>query len=133
MGILCTLFIVGFSLSFGEWWPLAAFWLLLFNRLLFILSGQAAKGTEIIALKMSWVYGILYYLLFLVPITLLPVPELGVTSDIVSNNKLPVEMLDRPQRIIAFGFLYFLSVGLTELYQRRLLTKGFRWKTWEES
>jgi hypothetical protein len=51
----------------------------------------------------------------------LPVPRFGLTPDVVLAQHLPSGGLwiEQPQRAMAFGFLYFVLVGLSELFDHR--------------
>ncbi|HEY4612254.1 MAG TPA: hypothetical protein VII11_04670 [Bacteroidota bacterium] len=121
VGMFYTLFVGGFSLAFGEWWPLVAFWAMIVNRLLGVLLGKAPTGTEKDLLRKSWATNILWYLVFAFVTILLPMPEFGISSAVIARQDFSSEgiWIDEPYRAAAFGFLYFTAVGLTELYSYR--------------
>lgn len=121
-----TLFVGGFALSFGEWWPVVAFWAMTLNRILFILLGQVPKGEEKILLQKSWAAGALFYLGAVFLTVLAPVPELGITWEVVREQEFTSEGLwvEEPEHAIACGFLYFSAVALSELYGHRWLKMG---------
>lgn len=58
--------------------------------------------------------------------TLVPMPALGITPEVVAGQHLPGSGLwvDQPQRVIAFGFLYFAAVGVSELYGHAWLRRA---------
>jgi hypothetical protein len=118
-----TLFVGGFALAYKTWWPLASFWGLQANRMLGVLIGQSPGGEERIFLARTWVAGVLFYLGGVFLTTLLPVPPLGLTSDVVGGQGLPGGGLwvDEPHRVVAFGFLYFAATGISELHGHRWL------------
>src|SRR5579864_9535485 len=47
LGLLYTMFVGAFSLSFHTWWPITSFWVLLTNRMLAILLGRAPKEDDL--------------------------------------------------------------------------------------
>jgi hypothetical protein len=112
-----TIFTGGFALVFRTWWPVTGFWLLTLNRLSSVLLGQAPVGREKELVRHSWGAGVLFYLVFAIVTALLPVPRLGITPAVVAAQPLPGSGLwfDEPQRVIAFGFLYFTAMALWEL------------------
>lgn len=123
LGFFYTLFVGGFALSFGEWWPVAAFWGMTLNRILFILLGRVPKGEEKMLLQKSWAAGALFYLGAVFLTVLAPVPELGITWEVVREQEFTSEGLwvEEPEHAIACGFLYFSAVALSELYGHRWL------------
>lgn len=115
--LLYSLFAGGFSLAFGSLWPLVAFWGLCLNRLLRVILGGGFGKNEKSLMTAEWRLSTLSYLLFVFVTVLLPIPELGITRAVVSAQDLPGSGLwiDRPQKAIAFGFLYFTTLGIASL------------------
>jgi hypothetical protein len=115
IGGFYTLFVGAFALAFRTWWPLWSFWGLMVNRLLNVLIGQAPDEERRILLQKNWAVSALSYLLLCFVTVLLPLPRLGLTPDVVSRESLPGSGLwvDQPHRVMAFGFLYFLAVGIS--------------------
>ena len=126
LGGLYTLFVGGFALAFKAWWPLVTFWGLTLNRLLGVLLGQPPSGEEKTFVQYGWAASVMFYVLFVFATTLLPIPALGITAEVVRAQDLPGSGLwiDQPQRVVAFGFLYFTATGLSELFGQRWLAKG---------
>jgi hypothetical protein len=58
--------------------------------------------------------------------TVLPLPRLGLTPEVVSGQHLPGEgrWIARPCRVMAFGFLYFTAIGISELRAHRWTEHG---------
>lgn len=112
-----TLFVAAFSFSFGEWWPVWAFWGMTLNRLLGILLGQAPTGQEKALVQKSWIVGALMYFFFVFLTVLVPLPALGVTAEVVARQGFTMTGLwvEDPQTALALGFLYYASVGLSEM------------------
>jgi len=117
LGGFYSLFVVGFALGFGTWWPMWAFWGLTLNRLLGLLLGNAPHGMERMYVKAGWALAALFYVVGAMVTVMLPVPELGVTAQVRGELALPGGGLwiDEPHRVLAFGFLYFGLTGWAEI------------------
>lgn len=128
LGALYTLFAGGFALAFKRWWPLWAFWGLTLNRLAGVMLGRGPSGRERHLIKRSWAAGVFFYIAFVFLTTLLPVPALGITPAVVRAQELPGSGLwiDDPQRVLAFGFLYFTAWGISQLFEHHWLAGGIR-------
>src|SRR5262245_5947535 len=113
LGIFYSVFIVAFAAIFQQWWPSTAFCLLILNRLTPVLLGTRLTSDQEAVQSVGWASSVLLYLLWAFATTLLPVPHLGVTADVIAANKLPGSGLwvDEPNRVIAFGAFYFTSQG----------------------
>jgi hypothetical protein len=122
LGLFYSLFLLGFSLGFGEWWPIWAFWGLVLNRLLGIFFGKALSGQEKAMIMSSWGIGVFCYVMLVFATVMLPVPALGVTQEAIDLQGFSMEGLwiEEPFRVLAFGFLYFAAIGLWELF-------SFKW------
>ncbi|MBI4667428.1 MAG: hypothetical protein HY751_13580 [Nitrospinae bacterium] len=121
IGLFYSLFILGISLSFSDWLPALIFAGMIANRVITVLTAEAGEVRKSAA-NHSWAASALFYLLFVFATTLLPVPELGITSDVARAQEFTSSGLwvDEPQRVVAFGFLYFGALALSEL-------SGYRW------
>jgi hypothetical protein len=111
------IFVLTFSLGFGDWWPVIAFTGLMLNRLLSVIVGDIPEGEERERVRGMWAINVVCYLVGVFATTLLPVPEFGITPDVVSAAGLTGEgiWIDEPYRVVAFGFFYFTAVGVFEL------------------
>jgi len=116
-GLFYSLFAGGFSLAFHSWWPLASFWGQTINRLLGVLLGQAPDGDQRALLQRGWTVAVVLYLVLCMATVLLPVPALGITPAVAAAQQIPGRGLwvDRPEKVIAFGFLYFLLTAWSEM------------------
>lgn len=126
LGLFYSLFVAGFALSFGEWWPLWTFWLLIFNRLMSgMFDGDSNEAKKKLMMGM-WVINVVCYLVGVFATTLLPVPELGVTPQVISAMNLSGEgvWIEEPYRVLAFGWFYFTVVGLFEFMMPRWMKKS---------
>ena len=121
LGLLYTLFVGGISLAYGEWWPLLAFWGLTLNRLLGVLLGKHPTGEEKARMQISWAMSVFFYLLGAGVTTIFPIPAFGITAEVVSRQEFTGGGLWElePQTVIAFGFLYFVALGCSELFSYR--------------
>lgn len=114
LGGFYMLFAGSFAWGFQSWWPVIAFGGLLFNRMLSILTGQSPDGNEqFFAMKM-WGVSVAFYLLTVFFAILIPLPALGISSDLLSHLDISGEFVDEPHLMIAWGFLYFTLTGLYE-------------------
>lgn len=118
LALFYTLFVAAFTFSFGQWWPLWAFWGMTLNRLLGILLGQAPTGQEKALVQKSWVVGALMYFFFVFFTVVVPLPTLGITPDVVARQGFTMKGLwvEDPQTALALGFLYYTSVGVSEMF-----------------
>lgn len=118
LGVFYTLFVGAFAASFEQWWPLWAFWGLVLNRLLGVLLGKALTGQERKMIETSWAIGVFCYVMLVFATVILPVPSFGVSSEVIARQGFTMGGLwiDEPYRLMAFGFLYFAAIGMTELF-----------------
>ena len=126
LGVFYTLFVGAFALAFDQWWPVWAFWGLVLNRLLGVLLGKAPTGQEKSMIQVSWAIGVFCYVMLVFATIILPVPSLGISSEVVARQGLTGGGLwiDEPYRMMAFGFMYFAAIGLTELFSYKWTLQG---------
>lgn len=126
LGVFYTLFVGAFALAFKQWWPVGAFWGLVFNRLLGVLLGKAPNGQEKSMIQTSWAIGVFCYVMLVFATVILPVPSFGVTSQVIAQQGFTMRGLwiDEPYRMMAFGFLYFAAIGITELFSYKWSFQG---------
>lgn len=112
-----TLFVLAFSLGFGEWWPIVAFTGLMLNRMLSVLVGNLPEGAERERVRSMWAVNVFCYIVGVFATILLPIPALGITPEAIAQAGLTGEgiWIEEPYRLAAFGFLYFSAVGSIEL------------------
>ncbi len=118
-----SLFVMGFAAGFKSWWPVTSFVILIANRISGMLLDPNPDGARRDYIKQSWAVSVMAYLAFCFATILLPVPRLGLTHETLARAPLPGGGLwiDEPWRALAFGFLYFTAVGLSELVGHRWL------------
>lgn len=117
LGLFYSLFVGGFALGYKTWWPLYAFWGLTLNRMLGILIGDAPVGKERQYVQAGWGLSAMYYLGGAFATLWIPVPALGITREVRAALDLPGSgvWIDEPQRVLAFGVLYFGLTGVGEV------------------
>ncbi|MDD8018761.1 MAG: hypothetical protein PHP42_10350 [Bacteroidota bacterium] len=117
LGVLYSIFVSGFALAFGEWWPFLAFWGMIANRMLSVLLGQSPEGKEKQVMGGMWLVNNVCYLVGVAVTIGTPLPSLGVTPDAIAHAGLTGGGLwiEEPYRVLAFGFIYFTAVGISEL------------------
>ncbi|HEX7880233.1 MAG TPA: hypothetical protein VF720_12535, partial [Candidatus Eisenbacteria bacterium] len=113
LGLLESVFVGGFSLSFGAWWPLASFWGLTVNRMLGVLLNPPSDQDNRIILGSQWAMSVVFYLGGVFLTLLGPVPRLGLTPDVMPRLGLTGGgiWIDQPWRVLAFGVTYFATQG----------------------
>jgi hypothetical protein len=115
LGLFYTLFVAGFAVGFNSWWPVIAFWGLMFNRMMSVLTGQTETGKENEFVKNLWGLNVFCYLVSIFVVIFLPLPALGVSSSDLSHLNMSGDFVDQPEKMMAWGFLYFSMVGWFEL------------------
>lgn len=121
LGLFYGLFAAAFAVGFRAWWPLWTIALLTLNRILVVVTGGVPEGRERLFIRKGWAVAALFYLVFAFATVLLPVPALGITPEVIRLQAFTSSGLwiDEPQRVLAFGVLYFVGVGLSELVSHR--------------
>nr|ADC36069.1 hypothetical protein [uncultured bacterium 213] len=118
LAVFYSIFVVGFALGLGAWWPVSAFWLLTLNRLTGVLFSTAPSGQEKDAMGRDWATSMALYIGWAFVTVFAPVPRLGITAAVAASNRVPGTGLwiDEPFRLVAFGAAYYLSRGVLELF-----------------
>lgn len=103
------MFVAAFAFAFGSTWPIFAFGWLLLSRFahLWMRPTQGSRETE--RMMMTWVASCAVYVLGAIATVMLPLPALGITPEFTASMHLSGsgEWIERPQTVLAFGFLYF--------------------------
>jgi hypothetical protein len=119
-GVFYSLIAGGFSRAFHAWWPFISLWAQVGNRSLGLLLRGAPDKAERQAVRKAQAVGMLAYIGFVFLTILLPVPALGVyPGDGAGMTGTGGVWVEQPQKLLAFGFLYFLGVGLSEMVEHR--------------
>ena len=127
-GLFYSLFTGGFSLAFHTSWPFISFWVLVANRMLGVIVSPLGDLKEANVVMAGWALTVVAYLGCCFLTVLAPVPRFGITPQVVQSQQFSGGGLwiDQPQTAIAFGFLYFLVVGLGEMLLVRRLAASER-------
>ena len=125
LGAFYTLFAGAMSWVFRSWWPITAFWGQTLNRLLGVILGQAPSADQKAFVMSGWAAAVVFYLLGCFATIALPVPRLGITPAVVAAQKIPGGGLwvDHPEKVIAFGVVYFGLTAWSELRSHQWATK----------
>lgn len=109
MSVFFLLFIVVWCLMFGQWWPLSVFCWLIVGKLQLFRTGQGERKDLLFNRMVVWgATGMLYILVIFLGL-LLPVPEFGITAEVVPllDMKADGDWMERPQTVVASGAVYF--------------------------
>ncbi|HKD68781.1 MAG TPA: hypothetical protein VKB84_18200 [Candidatus Binataceae bacterium] len=118
LGLVYTLFVGAFSLSFHTLWPIASFWILLTNRMLAVLMGKVPEGRDYDYIVLGWAVGVACYIGYTMLTAMANIPRLGISVAVQRAQPPSVGGLwsDQPWRVIAFGTFYYATVAVTELF-----------------
>jgi hypothetical protein len=102
-------FVVAFALAFDSTWPIFAFGWLLLSRFAHLWMHPAQGSRETERMMIMWAASCAAYVIGALVTVALPLPALGVTPDFIASMHLSGsgEWIERPQTVLAFGFLYF--------------------------
>ncbi len=116
-GVFYSLFTGAFSLAFHTIWPFVSFWILVANRMMGVVVSPVTDLQDANVVMGSWALTVVAYLGCCFLTVLAPMPRFGITPEVVQRQAFSGGGLwiDQPHTAIAFGFLYFLLVGLGEL------------------
>jgi hypothetical protein len=117
LGAFYTLFIGAFAIGSSDWWLLGSFWLLMGNRLLGLMIGQAPDDRRDFLIMGTWAFTVAAYLLAVGIGVMANVPALGISASVIDAQGFSVGGLwtEHPQTALAAGAIYFAIVGLWEL------------------
>jgi hypothetical protein len=117
LGAFYTLFIGAFAAGFGDWWLLGSFWLLMLNRLLGLVLGQAPDDRREFLIMGNWAMTVAAYLFAVAIGAMTNLPALGITPGVIEAQGFDVGGLwtEQPQTALVAGAIYFGIVGLWEL------------------
>ena len=77
-------------------------------------------------LQTYWGIGVFCYVMLVFATVILPMPAFGVTQEMIARQGFTMGGLwiDEPFRVLAFGFLYFATIGLAELFSYKWTFQG---------
>jgi len=105
-----------FAFFHGGWSPFLVFGWLLLTRVISMLAGQGSGEFESKRMRFYWAAGVGYYVVCLIPVLLLPMPQLGFRS--AAGVFWDKWWVLKPQEVIAWGFLYFGAMAVIKLIER---------------
>jgi hypothetical protein len=117
LGAFYTLFLVAFSIGLKDWWLLGSFWMLMANRLIGILLGQAPDEKRQAFVMGSWAVSVAAYLFAVSIGAAAGVPALGITPAVVHAQGFSMGGVwtEQPETALAAGAIYFATTGVWEL------------------
>ena len=109
LALFYMMFVVAFAFAFDSTWPIFAFGWLLLSRFAHLWTHPAPGSRETERMMITWAASCAAYVLGALATVMLPLPALGITPDFVASMHLSGsgEWIERPQTVLAFGFLYF--------------------------
>ena len=104
-----AIFMLTFLLIVKNPWPVYAFLWLLASRFVHVLFAPADSDATIQRAVHLWAISVAAYVLGATATLLLPLPQLGVTPEVIGSLQLSSggEWSARPYTVLAFGALYF--------------------------
>jgi len=108
-GAFYMLFAGAFSLAFHSWWPALSFIWLLAAKFAMVWLTPLPPEDEVARVKALWALSVAAYLLSVFAGVILPMPQLGITPEVIPKLGLVGSGLwiDHPQTVIASGAIYF--------------------------
>jgi hypothetical protein len=127
-GALYLLFAGGFALAFESWLPILTFAWLLGAKFAMVWLRPVAKAEERDRQMAFWGLSVAAYLAAVFAGVILPLPRLGLGSEIVPQLGLPGGGLwvEKPHTVIASGTLYFGMLALAKWAWRPEWSKSMR-------
>lgn len=119
-GVFYLLFAAAWAASFGVWWPVIAFLVLVLNRLVSMFYDPDPSEVTREAHERQWAMATVFYLAFASATTFLPIPRFGINEAARLAADLPGSGLwiSQPHQVIAFGFLYFAATATAATRRR---------------
>lgn len=131
LGLFYSLFVWAFCASTGETWPMAAFWILLLNRILGGIFEKESETTFQTVVMVRWGWSVFCYLISIAFSAMMPIPRFGWSDEIVQQLGSGGKglWLEQPHTLLAAGFFYFLLISIFEMYGHRVTVKFAETKT----
>ncbi len=109
-----AMFVGAFAWMFHAWWPVWVFAWLVIAKGVWIFSAPIERGREMNRQMITWAFSVTAYLAAVFGGVFLPLPELGITANIVPVLGLPNgggEWLERPHTAVAGMAFYYLAIA----------------------
>ncbi len=116
-----TVFAAAVSIGFRSWWPVATFWGLSLNRLFGVVVGQVPSEDQVRFVKDGWAAAMVMYMLACFAPLVISLPPLGLTPTAMAAQRVVGVALwaAHPEKLMAFGLLYYAGTGCSELWSHR--------------
>ena len=112
-------FIAAFAWMFRAWWPVWVFAWLVIAKATWVFSTPVGRGEEVNRQMVTWAFSVVAYLAAVFGGVFLPVPELGITADIVPTLGLPGggEWVERPHTAVAGMAFYYFAIAAFKIWR----------------
>lgn len=121
LGLLAfyALFVGVFAWMFRAWWPIWVFAWLVVAKGFWIFSAPRERKQELQRQMTTWAFSVAAYLAAVFGGVFLPLPQLGLTPDVVSTLGLPGggEWIERPHTAVAGMAFYFLAIAAFKFWR----------------
>ena len=116
------IFIVGYCFIFKQWWPLAAFAVLLIGKASLAFDRNLPSAERQQRLASAWALSCMAYLGGVFLTLFLPLPRLGLSTEVVAAAGLEGSghWIEHPHTVVAFGLIYFGFLAWTKVKDIRL-------------
>lgn len=107
--LLYLVFIAAWCYTFRQWWPFAAFGVLLLAKAGFIIDGGTTSAQRLHQLQSGWAVSTMAYLAGAFMTVFVPLPRAGFVRVSHASLDLPGSGLwvEQPHTVMAFGTFYF--------------------------
>lgn len=108
-GLPYALFIGSCAYFFEAWWPFLAFGWLLIGKIALVLDPGSTDAERRQQMQARWATTGMVYVIGVMVTSIMPLPRLGITPDLLPRLDLPGSGLwvEKPHTVIAFGVFYF--------------------------
>lgn len=117
LGLFYLLFIGSFVAMFRQWWPLLAFGWLMLGKFAGVLARRRPGPDDAARMMSGWALSVAFFIGGVFLTLILPVPEWGMRASLRPEFGLEGGgvWVDEPQRVVAFGAIYFALLSLSKL------------------
>jgi hypothetical protein len=100
-------------LAFDAWWPVWSFLWLLIGKWIGVIVRPKHASEELGKQAGIWLSSVALFLLAVIATAILPIPALGISSDVLQTLNLPGSGLwvEKPQTVVCAGFVYFAGLA----------------------
>jgi len=121
LGLLAfyAMFVAVFAWMFHTWWPAWVFAWLVVAKGAWIFSAPRGREEEMQRQITTWAFSVLAYLAAVFGGVVLPLPQFGLTPDVVSTLGLPGggEWMERPHTAVSGMAFYYFAIAAFKLWR----------------